>query len=227
MPRVTVVPADRLVIVDGLALNLDFAAPERMHALQWDGEKGHIEWLGSGDEPPYNEPLDADSYADQVACYVDVWQKEKDRLDKEAAAAEAAYNSFENVKARKLAAIDAETSAAIMAGFECEATPPDTGVPELLHFSYDSFDQQNFADAAVSMQLATASGAIPTATPWNAYRNHTEGSKGDLVILQLTAETFVPIYSAALTHKATKMAEGGARKAAAEAAQSVEELERI
>lgn len=227
MPRVTVVPADRLVIVDGLALNLDFTAPERMHALQWDGEQGHIEWLGSGDEPPYNEPLDADSYADQVACYVDVWQKEKDRLDKEAAAAEAAYNSFENVKARKLAAIDAETSAAIMAGFECEATPPDTGVPELLHFSYDSFDQQNFADAAVSMQLATASGAIPTATPWNAYRNHTEGSKGDLVILQLTAETFVPIYSAALTHKATKMAEGGARKAAVEAAQSVEELENI
>lgn len=148
-------------------------------------------------------------------------------MDNEAAAAEAEYNSLPNVKARKLAAIDAETSAAIMAGFECEATPPDTGVPELLHFSYDSFDQQNFADAAVSMQLATASGAIPTATPWNAYRNHTEGSKGDLVILQLTAETFVPIYSAALTHKATKMAEGGTRKAAVEAAQTVEELEAI
>lgn len=227
MPRVTVVPADRLVIVDGQALILDFNAPERMHALQWDGKQGHIEWQGSDNEPPHNEPLEAASYADQVAPYVDLWAKEKKRLDNEAAAAEAEYNSLPNVKARKLAAIDAETSAAIMAGFECEATPPDTGVPELLHFSYDSFDQQNFADAAVSMQLATASGAIPTATPWNAYRNHTEGSKGDLVILQLTAETFVPIYSAALTHKATKMAEGGTRKAAVEAAQTVEELEAI
>jgi|GEM_PF-394042 len=227
MPRVTVVPADRLVIVDGQALILDFNAPERMHALQWDGKQGHIEWQGSDNEPPHNEPLEAASYADQVAPYVDLWTKEKKRLDNEAAAAEAEYNSLPNVKARKLAAIDAETSAAIMAGFECEATPPDTGVPELLHFSYDSFDQQNFADAAVSMQLATASGAIPTATPWNAYRNHTEGSKGDLVILQLTAETFVPIYSAALTHKATKMAEGGTRKAAVEAAQTVEELEAI
>lgn len=135
---------------------------------------------------------------------------------------------LEAVKARKLASIDAETSAAIMAGFTCEATPPDTGQPELLHFSYDEFDQQNFADAALSMQLATATGgAIPTSTPWNAYRNHTADSKGELVILNLTAETFLPIYAAALNHKAAKMAEGGQRKAAAAAAQTVEELEAI
>ena len=131
-------------------------------------------------------------------------------------------------KKQKVAQIDAETSSAIMAGFECDATPPDTGTPELLHFSYDEFDQQNFADAAVSMQLATASdGVIPTTTPWNAYRNHTADSKGDLVILQLTAETFLPIYAAALNHKATKMAEGGQRKAAVAAAQTVEEVEAI
>lgn len=131
-------------------------------------------------------------------------------------------------KEQKVAQIDAQTSSAIMAGFECEATPPDTNTPELLHFSYDSFDQQNFADAAVSMQLATASdGGIPTTTPWNAYRNHTADSKGDLVILQLTAETFLPIYAAALNHKAAKMAEGGQRKAAVATAQTVEEVEAI
>ena len=135
--------------------------------------------------------------------------------------------TLDEVKARKLAAIDAETSAAIMAGFECEVTPPDTGTPELLHFSYDEFDQQNFADAAVSMQLASASGGIPTTTPWNAYRNHTADSKGELVILQLTAETFLPIYAAALNHKAAKMAEGGRRKAAVAAAQTVEDVEAI
>ena len=135
---------------------------------------------------------------------------------------------LEQVKLDKLDTIDTETSSAIMAGFECDATPPDTGTPELLHFSYDEFDQQNFADAAVSMQLATASdGGIPTTTPWNAYRNHTADSKGDLVILQLTAETFLPIYAAALNHKATKMAEGGQRKAAVAAAQTVEEVEAI
>lgn len=135
--------------------------------------------------------------------------------------------TLDEVKARKLAAIDAETSAAILAGFECEATPPDAVEPELLHFSYDSFDQQNFADAAISMQLASASGDIPTTTPWNAYRNHTADSKGELVILQLTAETFLPIYAAALNHKATQMAIGGQRKAAVAAAQSVEDVEAI
>lgn len=135
---------------------------------------------------------------------------------------------LEQVKADKLLVIDAETSAAILAGFQCEATPPDTGQPELLHFSYDEFDQQNFADAAVSMQLAaTSGGAIPTATPWNAYRGHTADSKGELVILHLTTETFVPIYAAALQHKAAKMAEGGQRKAAVAAAQTVEDVEAI
>lgn len=140
---------------------------------------------------------------------------------------EAPEPTLDETKARKLAQIDAETSSAILAGFTCEATPPDTNVPEPLHFSYDEFDQQNFSDAAVSMQLATAGGAIPTATPWNAYRNHTDTSKGDLVILQLTAETFVPIYAAALTHKATQMAIGGQRKAAVQAAQTAEEVEAI
>ena len=117
MPRVTVVPADRLVIVDGQALTFAFNAPERMHALQWDGKQGHIEWLGSGDEPPHNEPLGADSYAGQVAPYVKMWEEEKARLEQAAAEAEAArlaeYNSeearFERLRSerdRRLAATD-------------------------------------------------------------------------------------------------------------------------
>ena len=223
MPTVTVVPADSLIIVDGKVLVFPFDAPTNLHALQWRGDTGHTEWT---DGP--NKPLTAGDYDKQVAPYVALWEEEKRRLEAEAAAAEEVYNSLENVKARKLATIDAQTSSAIMAGFECEATPPDTGTPELLHFSYDEFDQQNFADAAVSMQLATASdGGIPTTTPWNAYRNHTADSKGELVILQLTAETFLPIYAAALNHKATKMAEGGQRKAAVASAQTAEDVEAI
>ena len=117
MPRVTVVPADNLVIVDGLALTFNFNAPERMHALQWDGKQGHIEWQGSDDEPPHNEPLAADSYAGQVAPYVELWKEEKARLEQAAAEAEAArlaeYNSeaarFERLRSerdQRLAATD-------------------------------------------------------------------------------------------------------------------------
>ena len=222
--HVTVIPSDGIISVDGEVLFLDGIKSETFHALQWYDGAGHVE---PGNGLP-NEELSTDDYAGRVAPFVALWEEEKRRLEAEAAAAEEAYNSLENVKARKLTAIDAQTSSAIMAGFECEATPPDTGTPELLHFSYDEFDQQNFADAAVSMQLATASdGDIPTTTPWNAYRNHTADSKGELVILQLTAETFLPIYAAALNHKATKMAEGGQRKAAVASAQAAEDVEAI
>ena len=221
--NVTVIPSDGIISVDGEVLFLDGIKSETFHALQWHDGAGHVE---PGDGLP-NEELSADDYEERVAPFVALWETEKERLTAEAAAAEEAYNSLENVKARKLAAIDAETSAAILAGFECEATPPDTGTPELLHFSYDEFDQQNFADAALSMQLVATSGDIPTSTPWNAYRGHTADSKGELVILNLTAETFLPIYAAALNHKATQMAIGGQRKAAVAAAQTEEEVEAI
>lgn len=221
--NVTVIPSDGIISVDGEVLFLDGIKSETFHALQWHDGAGHVE---PGDGLP-NEELSADDYEERVAPFVTLWETEKERLTAEAAAAEEAYNSLENVKARKLAAIDAETSAAILAGFECEATPPDTGTPELLHFSYDEFDQQNFADAALSMQLVATSGDIPTSTPWNAYRGHTADSKGELVILNLTAETFLPIYAAALNHKATQMAIGGQRKAAVAAAQTVEDVEAI
>lgn len=105
MPRVTVVPADRLVIVDGLALTFDFNAPERMHALQWDGKQGHIEWLGSGDEPPHNEPLAADSYAGQVAPYVELWKEEKARLA-EYNNEEARFERLRSERDQRLAATD-------------------------------------------------------------------------------------------------------------------------
>lgn len=222
--NVTVIPSDGIISVDGEVLFLDSIKTENFHALQWHEGKGHVE---PGNGLP-NLSLTTDDYDTKVAPFVALWQEEKSRLEQAATAAEAEYNKLENVKARKLASIDSETTSAIFEGFECEATPPDTNTPELLHFSYDELDQQNFADAAVSMQLAAASGgAIPTTTPWNAYRNHTAGSKGDLVILQLTAETFVPIYAAALTHKATQMAIGGQRKAAVQAATTKEEVEAI
>ncbi len=32
---VTVVPADKLIICDGVALVFDFQAPDGLHALQW------------------------------------------------------------------------------------------------------------------------------------------------------------------------------------------------
>ena len=122
-----------------------------------------------------------------------------------------------------LSRIDQATSAAIMAGFDAQAVPQGADDPETLHFSYDATDQQNFVDAAVAMQLG-ARDAIPKSTPWNAYRAWTPETGGELVVLLLTAETFLPLYAAALNHKAEKLAEGGARKARVNAAESAEDV---
>lgn len=86
-PSVTVVPADRLIIVDGEAIVFDapFPAPSTLHALQWNGIDGHIEWSDD-----YNWPLEADAYEDEVAPYVALWQAEKARREQAAAEARAA-----------------------------------------------------------------------------------------------------------------------------------------
>ena len=79
MPKVTVVPDDRLIIVDGHALCFDYPSLDGIHALQWDGECGHIEW-----EYGPNQPLEAADYDGQVAPFVELWQAEKARLEQAA-----------------------------------------------------------------------------------------------------------------------------------------------
>lgn len=126
----------------------------------------------------------------------------------------------------KLVRIDAETSTAITAGFDYAIE----GVPH--HFSYDAFDQQNFADTANVALLAQMGGkGLPETVAWNAYKNWQNGN-GDLVRLTFTAETFLTLYTAgAVAHKADCMASGGVRKTAlAEAVArgaTVEEVEAI
>lgn len=125
--------------------------------------------------------------------------------------------------AAALPRIDSATSAAILAGFEYEVE----GEP--LHFSYDSFDQQNFADTANAAMLAMQGvEGVPQTVTWNGWRNHNAESKGELVRLTLDVQTFLGLYTGgALVHKATLMEIGGQRKAAIEAAETVEEIEAL
>lgn len=126
--------------------------------------------------------------------------------------------SLEELKADKVSQIDAETSATILAGFEY--TIDGTSY----HFSYDSFDQQNFSDTANMCQLALSGvEGLPTSVTWNSYL-----LDGTLVQQVFDAQSFLNLYMrGAMVHKATKMAVGGQRKAAVQAAQSEEDLDKI
>ena len=124
--------------------------------------------------------------------------------------------TLDEAKAEKMRQIDAETSAAILAGFAYDVNGTT------YHFSYDSFDQQNFVDTASMCQLALAgTPGLPESVTWNSY---TAG--GEIVQQTFDATAFLTLYTAgAMTHKAARMAEGGARKAKVAAAKSIEEVE--
>ena len=164
-----------------------------------------------------------------IKCEADASPDDVPRWKEAAATAPPELSEMElllRAQAAKIVSIDAETAAAITAGFFYVVD----GIT--YHFSYDTFDQQNFADTANVALLSQMGGqGLPESVAWNAYKNW-QDSKGELVRLTFTAETFLALYTAgAVAHKAARMAEGGSRKEAVAAAvargATIEELEAI
>ena len=117
--------------------------------------------------------------------------------------------TLEELKTAKKARIDEDTSAAILAGFDYAVN----GVT--YHFSYDAFDQQNFADTAnVCIMKQAGMPGLPDSVTWNAYT-----PDGELARLTFDAPGFLALYAGgAMKHKNETMQRGGERKAAVEAA---------
>lgn len=123
--HVTIVPDDKLVIVDGEFLNFEYSPQEpNLHAIQWHNGCGHVEY----DDNTPNLELTSEDYDIKVKPYVDLWFVEKNRILEEQRKAEEEYNSIENVRARKLndlnaAFVEAESSGVIESsvGFSIDA----------------------------------------------------------------------------------------------------------
>lgn len=78
--KVSVIPADKAIIVNGEALTFDFQYfPPNLHAIQWDGVSGAMEFTQGPQVFIDNVSL--------VQPYIDAWNAEKARLEAEAAAA--------------------------------------------------------------------------------------------------------------------------------------------
>ena len=125
--------------------------------------------------------------------------------------------TLEELKIAKKAQIDAETSAAILSGFDYAVD----GVT--YYFSYDAFDQQNFADTAnVCLMKQSGMPGLPDSVMWNAYTV----PGGELERLTFDASGFLALYAGgAMRHKNGTMQRGGERKAVVEAATTPEEVE--
>lgn len=102
--HVTVIPGDGVISVNGIPMQFKFlpvAGHEKVHAIQWHDGSGTLELDGFT-----GEPLTAADYDRAVAPYVQFWNTEKTRREKEKAAQDAEYNKLENVKSRKLAELN-------------------------------------------------------------------------------------------------------------------------
>ena len=117
--------------------------------------------------------------------------------------------TLEDIKQDKKSLIDAETSAAILAGFNYVVNGAT------YHFSYALDDQQNFSDTAnVCLMKQAGMPGLPDSVTWNAYT-----PDGELARLTFDAPGFLALYAGgAMKHKNETMQRGGERKAAVEAA---------
>lgn len=123
-----------------------------------------------------------------------------------------------------LSRIDSVTSTAILAGFDYTING------ETLHFSYLAEDQQNFSDTfnGVAMKKLMGVKELPETIDWNGWKNPTPESKGELIVLTLTPESFIALYTqGAFVHKQTHLEIGKQRKKAIEAATSAEEINKL
>lgn len=128
------------------------------------------------------------------------------------------------VKAEAISKIDAYTQSDILAGFDYLMDG------EVLHFSYQYEDQQNFSDTfnGVAMRVLMGITELPDAIEWNGWRNHTGDYKGDMVRFVLDVDAFLSLYTrGALAHKSYHMGIHGERKKAIEACNTVEEINQL
>lgn len=100
-----------MVIVDGRALSVDLSGlPDNLHAVQWDGQAGHVEF---NDGTP-NEELEGISAWQSV---IDAWETARQAED-----APSPEPALEQAKAAKLAEI-AKAHDAALAGLVALSNP--------------------------------------------------------------------------------------------------------
>ena len=120
--QVTIVPDDKLIIVDGEALIFDWQIHDtNIHAIQWKSEKGHVEY----EDETINQPA---NYETDVAPYVALFEAEKDRLEEEAnrppTPEELKQRRITEIK-RELENIDAKSARSMRALLNNTATDAD------------------------------------------------------------------------------------------------------
>ncbi len=94
--KVSIIPSDKTIIVDGQALIFDYDIDPTIHAIQWDEDSGEIEY---NDDGIANEQFTDSTLVDSL---VSAYEEEVERLEAEAqATAQAVVDEAEALEAAK------------------------------------------------------------------------------------------------------------------------------
>lgn len=75
--KVSVIPSDKTIVLNGEALSFDFQHfPPSLRAIQWDGVSGTLEFATGPNQWFDNQEI--------VQPYIDAWNVEKARIEAEA-----------------------------------------------------------------------------------------------------------------------------------------------
>lgn len=128
--------------------------------------------------------------------------------------------TIEELKAQKTIIINRSCEQEIIAGFWYIVKG------QRLHFSYDTFDQQNFADTSNASIVMTMSGTSLPAQNWNGY---IDIEHKNMVVLSLNFNEFQDLYiqGALISHKARLMEKAKTLKEQVASAMTKEQIEAI
>ena len=86
MSTLTIVPDDKIITVDGVGVICDFDIDSDIHAVQWNGTSGHVEWK-DGVGKPQLTLSDIDGYQSYIDLHgVELAHQEQMQQDAETAA---------------------------------------------------------------------------------------------------------------------------------------------
>ncbi|AAS95961.1 tail assembly protein [Nitratidesulfovibrio vulgaris] len=159
MPRVTIVPADSLVIVDGRGLNVSLTLPGHVHAIQWDGRTG---WVEHNDGTP-NTPVTQTEYDVLVVPALAAWESARAAAD-----APPPPLTLEQAKATKLAAIRAGHDAALAGVIALSDPTPTTVAVEAALLAATDLTGLEYARQKLAMRRAELKAMVESSSTFEA-----------------------------------------------------------
>lgn len=159
MPRVTIVPADSLVIVDGRGLNVSLTLPGHVHAIQWDGRTW---WVEHNDGTP-NTPVTQTEYDVLVVPALAAWESARAAAD-----APPPPLTLEQAKATKLAAIRAGHDAALAGVIALSDPTPTTVAVEAALLAATDLTELEYARQKLAMRRAELKAMVESSSTFEA-----------------------------------------------------------